>query len=140
VTNKGLLIRERLRAVALQHLLQQIVNLIHQAVHIIMGAIPLQHGEFRVVVAPGLFIAKAAAHLIDRATSGRQQAFHVVFRAGHQPEIAAFRQARTDKARLERHQMNVGNCGLTHRGRVDFQYAAIGEETTHFSNNGCAFN
>ena len=132
MTDKRLLIGERLSTVTLQHLLHQIVDFVHQTVHVVMRPVPFQHGEFRVVVTSRLFIAEAARHLIDRATARRQQAFHMIFRAGHQPEIAPLRSARPDKTRLEWHQMDIGNGGLAHRRRIHFQHAAIGKETTHF--------
>ncbi len=83
MAQERLLIGQGLRALAVQHLLQQIVHLVHQAVHVVVRTVPLQHGEFRVVMPPGFFIAEAAPHLVDRAAARRQQALHVIFRAGH---------------------------------------------------------
>ena len=83
MAQEGLLIRQGLRALAVQHLLQQIVHFVHQAVHVVVRTVPLQHGEFRVVMSPGFFIAEATPHLVDRAAARRQQALHVIFRAGH---------------------------------------------------------
>ncbi len=71
----------------------------------------------------------------------------MVFRAGHQPEIAPLRRAGTDKARLKRHQMDIGDGRLAHRRRIDLKHAAIGKETSNFREdsgtfqqigNGCA--
>ena len=136
---ESLLIGERFGFRAVQHLLEQIVHLIHQAVHIIMRAVPLQHGEFRVVVTPHLFITEAAAQLIHRATSRRQHAFHVVFRAGHQIQIHALRVAGTNKTGFKRHQMNIRYRCLTHARRFHLQDSAVGKETADLRHNCSAF-
>ena len=104
---KRLLIGETFRRLALQHLLQQIVHLIDQAIHVIAWTIPLQHGEFRIVMTPHLFITEAAAQLEDRAATCRQQALHVVFRTGHQVQVKPLRMARADETGFEREQMNI---------------------------------
>jgi hypothetical protein len=83
MTLEGLLVREAFRRRTVQHLLKQIIHLIHQAIHIVVRTIPLKHGEFRVMMAPHLFITEAAAQLIHRAAPCHQQALHMVFRAGH---------------------------------------------------------
>jgi len=114
MAGKSLLIRERFGGFAIQHLLQQVIHLVHQAIHVIAWAIPLQHGELRVVMAARLFVAEALAHLIDRTTARRQQALHVIFRAGHQIERHAIGRARPDKAGFERHQMDVRDGRLAH--------------------------
>ena len=144
---KRLLIGETFRRLALQHLLQQIVHLIDQAIHVIAWTIPLQHGEFRIVMTPHLFITEAAAQLEDRAATGRQQALHVVFRTGHQVQVKPLRMARADETGFEREQMNIRYRRLTHARRLHLQHAAIGKETADFRHhrralqqigNGCA--
>ena len=87
MTLERLLIGEAFRRLALQHLLQQIVHLVDQTIHVIARTIPLQHGEFRIVMPPHLFITEAAAKLENRAAARRQQALHMVFRTGHQVQI-----------------------------------------------------
>ncbi|CAH0325024.1 hypothetical protein SRABI106_04510 [Rahnella aquatilis] len=82
---------------------------------------------------PGFFITETAAHLINRPAARSQQTFHVIFRAGHQIQRHAVSRTRPDKTRLKRHQMNVGHRGLAHCWRFNFQYAAIGKETSNLS-------
>ncbi len=104
-----------------------------------MRAVPLQHGEFRVVVTTHLFVAEATAQLIDRTTSRRQQAFHVVFRAGHQIQIHALRVAGANKTGFKRDQMNIRYRCLTHARGFHLQDAAVGKETANLRHNCSAF-
>ncbi|CCK03975.1 hypothetical protein BN129_2722 [Cronobacter sakazakii 701] len=134
-----LLVGNGLGGLALQHLLQKIVHLVHQAVHIIMRAIPLQHREFRVVMTPHLFITKASAQLIHRPTARRQQALHVIFRAGHQIEINPLGMAGTDETRGKREQVDIGYRRLAHAGGFHLQYAAVREKTADLRHDGGAF-
>ena len=87
MTLERLLIGEAFRWLTLQNLLQQVVHLVDQAIHVIARTIPLQHGEFRVVMPAHLFITKAATQLENRTAARRQQALHMVFRTGHQVQI-----------------------------------------------------
>lgn len=97
MTLEGLLIGEAFGWLAVEDLLEQIVHFIDQPVHVIARTIPLQHGEFRVMVAPHLFIAEATTQLKHRAAAGRQQALHVILRAGHQVQIQPLRMTRPTK-------------------------------------------
>ncbi|MNP29701.1 hypothetical protein D3C76_1227350 [compost metagenome] len=104
-----------------------------------MRAVPLQHGEFRVVVTSHLFIAEAAAQLIHRATTRCQQALHVIFRAGHQVQIHSLRMTWADKTGFKRDQMNIGHRRLTHARRFHLKYTTVSKETADFCHNCCTF-
>ena len=135
---EGLLIGERFSFRAIQHLLQQIVDFVHQTIHVVVRAVPLQHGEFRIMVSAHLFITEATAQLIDRTTPGRQQTLHMVFRAGHQIQIHALRVAWANKTGFKRDQMNIRDRRLTHARRFHLQDAAVGKETADLRHNCCA--
>ncbi|AJR06835.1 hypothetical protein H744_2c0073 [Photobacterium gaetbulicola Gung47] len=56
--NKGLLVGHSLGGITFQYQLQQVIHLVHQCMVIEARAVPLQHGEFRVVETPRLFITE----------------------------------------------------------------------------------
>ena len=72
---------------------QQRQALVDQLLERKAGAVPLQHGEFRVVSPSGFAISECLAGLVDRSTAGGQQALHVILGGALQIAVAGYRYA-----------------------------------------------
>jgi len=86
-----------------------------------------------------LFITEAAAQLKYRAAARRQQALHMIFRAGHQIEIQPLGVAGPHETGFKRHQVDIRDRRLAHAGRFHLQHAAIGKKATNLRHQRCAF-
>ncbi len=104
-----------------QHLAQQGLDLVHQVEVVITGAIPLQQGELRVVLAPGLAVAEYLADLVDGAAARRQQALHGKFGRGVQVQRPLAVHGRAVPGGAKAAQRRVRGAGDRQGRRVDLE-------------------
>ena len=64
-------------------------HLVHELLHAIAAAIPLDQREFGVMQRTAFIAAKHVCYLEDIAAAGRQQSLHRVFRRGMQVQRRA---------------------------------------------------
>ena len=115
-------------ALATEPTADQVRHLGHQLPVVKTFPVPLQHREFRVVAAPALAIPEHPGNLENRAGTGRQQPFHMVFGGSLQP-------AGRDAGRIDRSrdavQVHIGYAmAAKHRG-FHLQHLPLCKKAAH---------
>lgn len=105
-------------------------DFLHEAVMIKLCAIPFEHHEFTLMLAPLFFAAKDVRQLVNIARTGSEQALHRIFGRGLQEALLWHRQA--DK-------MRIGDAKGTQMRGIDFEHITRGKEGTDGGEKGGAF-
>ena len=106
----------------------QCLDLVDQVEQAMADPVPLQQGEFGIVLAAALLVTKGLANLEDGATARREQPLHGEFRGSLQVQRGTGGLAGQVEAGDESRQAGVGDGAAPQQGGFDLQHAARLEE------------
>ena len=122
------LLRRAERAASHERLGDERRRLIHERKMVEPHAVPLEHGELRIVQPSRLAVAEYLADLVNRAGACGQQPLHREFRRGMRIKHLPPREQGPGVARGEALQVGIGGGGAGQNRRFNLEHAACGEK------------